>query len=337
MTRRHGRDAWFDDPTRKREPDPDRQFLRLVARNTNKWRWVQAATLILALYAAFTVSTIPTTPTTAGPVTDLSPAGKSAAYSMVDTWLTDGQPLGADAAIVSWDGSDEVTLTSQNKPVHAMAHRFTVTDGTRWWTVTETVRADGAAIGYPNAQPVTVPATVTPNTQEAWEGTLKAVTMSDALDALITQWAQALIGSDVDRLKVVMSDPDPTARYQPMLLDGTVKSATVQRIMYADRGHVDKERDVSDRAYARVAVTVDRSGTGRDAGQCSYGFDLLIADPDGTPRITAWGAPGTAPTLEDWSSRWDGAELRRPDTTTRQDDAASDDTPTPAPSASTTS
>ncbi|WP_126031364.1 hypothetical protein [Bifidobacterium castoris] len=313
MTRRHGGDEWFDDPTRRREPDPDRQFLRLVARNTNKWRWVQVATLILALYAAFTVSGLPSQPASTGPVVQLAPAGKAAAYSMVDTWLRDGQPLGAQAAIMSWDGSDEVTITSQDKPVSAVAHHFTVTDGDRWWTVTETVRADGTAIGYPNVTPVTVPATVSPNTQEAWDGVLKTATVTDALDALVTQWAQAVMGSDADRLKVVMSDPDPAARYQPMLLDGVVKSATVHKLMYADRGSVDRERNTSDRAYARVSVTLDRSGTAKDAGQCSYGFDLLIADPDGTPHITAWGAPGTAPTLEDWSNRWEGAELRVPD------------------------
>ena len=33
-------------------------------------------------------------------------------------------------------------------------------------------------------------------------------------------------------------------------------------------------------------------------------FDVLIQDPDGgTPRILAWGAPGTGPNLKEYSNR----------------------------------
>ena len=33
------------------------------------------------------------------------------------------------------------------------------------------------------------------------------------------------------------------------------------------------------------------------------GYDVVVADPDGSPSIVAWGAPGDGPNLKDYQNR----------------------------------
>lgn len=289
-------DEWFADPTKQREPDPDVQLVKLQASRTRWWRLVTWVTLLLAVYAAFTVSNTPAPATPKG--VSLNETGKQAAYSITEQWLATGHPLGAQARVVSWDGATR-TPTSGGA---VYRHVLTVANGARWWRVAVAVNQDGTPIGYPNASPVAVPDTLTPDGTVGWSGTIKDAQGSDALSTLVTQWAQALTGSDADRLKVIMADPDPASVYQPLGLDGQFQSATVDRVAYADMGKVDKENQTSDRAFARVTISM----TGRDNQPVQYGFDLLLADPDGTPRILAWGAPGDAPGLREYMNRWHG-------------------------------
>ena len=43
-----------------------------------------------------------------------------------------------------------------------------------------------------------------------------------------------------------------------------------------------------------------------DAKQTQFSYDLLIGDPDGTPSILAWGAPGTGAGLTERMNRLPG-------------------------------
>lgn len=287
MTRKHGtQDPWFDDPTRQKEEDPYRQYVRIVATRTKWWRIIQIITLILAVIAVAAATNTPT-PTTPARTVDLNADGKQAAWALTQTWLAD-KPLGADTRIISWDGADTIRLASQGKPVEARAHRLTVSDGKHWWQVMETVKTDG-----------------TPDANDDWTGVLKTVDQSDALTQAVGQWGKALVGSDADRLKVSVDDPEPASVYQPLMLAGQVQAVSIQKIMYADRGNVDRENSTSDRAYARVTITL----TGGEQGNMNYGYDVLISDPDGTPHVIAWGAPGMAPSFHEYGNRWHGQPL----------------------------
>ncbi len=84
-------DEWFADPTKQREPDPDVQLVKLQASRTRWWRLVTWVTLLLAVYAAFTVSNTPTPATPKG--VSLNETGKQAAYSITEQWLATGHPL----------------------------------------------------------------------------------------------------------------------------------------------------------------------------------------------------------------------------------------------------
>ncbi len=303
MARKHDTDPWFDDPTRQKEEDPHRQYVRIVATRTKWWRLIQIITLIFSIIAVAAATNTPT-PTAPIQTVDLDADGKQAAWALTQTWLN-SKPLGADTRIISWDGADTIRLANQGKPVTATAHRLTVSDGRHWWQVMETVKTDGTPIGYPAVSPIRVPAQNTPDANDDWTGVLKTVDQSDALTQAVSQWGKALAGSDADRLKVSVDDPDPASVYQPLMLAGQVQAVSIQKIMYADRGKVDRENDTSNRAYARIGITL--SGGGQ--GNMNYGYDVLIADPDGTPHVIAWGAPGMAPSFHEYGNRWHGQPL----------------------------
>lgn len=304
MTRKHGtQDPWFDDPTRQKEEDPYRQYVRMVASRTKWWRIIQIVTLILAVIAVAAATNTPN-PTIPRQAVNLNADGKQAAWALTQTWLAD-KPLGADTRIISWDGAEEIRLENQGKPVDARAHRLTVSDGKHWWQVTETVKTDGTPIGYPAVAPIGVPSQNTPDANDDWTGVLKTVDQSDALTQAVSQWGKALVGSDADRLKVSVDDPEPASVYQPLMLAGQVQAVSIQKIMYANRGKVDRENNTSNRAYARVTITL----TGGEQGNMNYGYDVLISDPDGTPHVIAWGAPGMAPSFHEYGNRWHGQPL----------------------------
>lgn len=319
-------DEWFADPTKQREPDPDVQLVKLQASRTRWWRLVTWVTLLLAVYAAVTVSNTPAPAAPKG--VSLNEAGKQASYSITEQWSATGHPLGAAARVVSWDGATRAPTAGDDT---VYRHVLTVANGARWWRVAVAVNEDGTPIGYPNASPVVVPGTLTPDGTVGWDKTLKDTQASDALSKLVTQWAQALVDADADRLKVIMADPDPASVYQPLGLDGQFQSATVDQVAYADMGKVDKENQTSDRAFARVTVSM----TGRDNQPVQYGFDLLLADPDGTPRILAWVAPGDAPQLSAYANRWQGSPLDTGKEVEGQTGQDAGDSPAPSPSPST--
>ena len=127
------------------------------------------------------------------------------------------------------------------------------------------------------------------------------------LDTTVRKWADAFMGSDSDMLTVLVNDPDPNAWYRAQGL-GKAAAATIDGGAYLDKGNVDRNERRSDRAALRVTVTVAHADAGDgSAAQSQYSYDLLVADPDGTPRILAWGAPGTGATLREHGNRAPGA------------------------------
>lgn len=306
--KRHGWDrAQLEASTgRIREPDPDLQFLKLRASRVRFWRILRILTVILLAYLTYTLAN-PAPVSTPSPHVDLDPSGKQAAWAKTADWLTRDDPLGRDARIVSWDGSRTLTLTDGKRQVDATRHTLTVETGDhRWWSVRITIDPDGANIGMPAASPLNISvATQTQSTLD-WEHTLSTVQPSDALATLVSQWGQAYAGTDMDRLKVVVNDPDQNAVYQPLML-GDADSTTIDKAAYLDRGRVDEEGRTSDMAAIRATITLKPKDAAHGATSMSY--DLLVKDPDGSPRILAWGAPGEAATLREYANRWKGQPI----------------------------
>lgn len=170
-----------------------------------------------------------------------------------------------------------------------------------WWTVYTTIRTDdNALLGYPSVKRKSLPKNSTPNDNITWPGTLSDATASDALATLLAQWGQAYVGSGADLLTTIVKDPNTNVRYRPLRLSDNAQ-ATVDGGRYLNRGKVDKDENTSDRAVFRVNIEMgarDEQGT-----STTLSYDVVVADPDGSPSIVAWGAPGDGPNLKDYANR----------------------------------
>ena len=51
----------------------------------------------------------------------------------------------------------------------------------------------------------------------------------------------------------------------------------------------------------RVTLTL-KSREENSSAASTVAYDVLVADPDGQPRILAWGAPGSGPDLKEYSN-----------------------------------
>ena len=173
-----------------------------------------------------------------------------------------------------------------------------------------TIRTDSnGLLGYPSASRKGLPNTATPNDNITWPGTLSDATASDALSRLLTQWGQAYVGHDADMLTTIVKDPDIRIKYRPLRLSDKAQ-ATVDKGRYLNRGDVDKDENTSDRAVFRVNIELpeDQTATSTDPDRgatdsSTLSYDVVVADPDGSPSIVAWGAPGHGPNLKDYQNR----------------------------------
>lgn len=291
-------DDWLESPS-DHEPDVRAQYRRRVLRETGgrALTWIMAGVLVM-LVAIFYVLSNPT-PTPAPDVNlQLAPSSKTAAWAGVESWLED-KPLGGEERIVSWDGIRRVSLKDGSDVLHAQVDRFTIRSKTGWWRVDATVRPDGSLTAYPSVSRLDVDGSATPNGTATWDGVLQDMTASQSVSTLADQWGRALMGSDVDALTVLMRDPENRS-YQPLGL-GDVGGVTVDAAAYLNRGDVDRNALTSTRAVLRVTIVLAAKDTG--SKQTQYSYDVLIADPDGSPRILAWGAPGTGVTLGEYANR----------------------------------
>lgn len=246
-------DVWAE--AVKKEPDPDKEFVKLVAGRTRWYRGVWIAILVGIAYLIMMTSNLPQPKPPIAP--DFNPDGKQAAYQQVESWLAGTQPLGAHATIVSWDGSASVDVNDGKTPVKAIRHAMTVQgDDGRWWTVYSTIAAGAHPLGSPDTVPLSAPLNgdsgATSALQYGWDGTLGSYMPSSAATRLITQWANALYGDDSALLTTIVADPSPGAQYVALSLRGA-KSVTVDTGAYLNRGKVARDKHSSSVAFSPQA------------------------------------------------------------------------------------
>lgn len=290
---------WIGEQGRDRR-DAAVQFKRRRRREmgVNLVRWSAFGCMLLLVAILYALSN-PTPAAKPTPATDLSPYSKTAAWRAVEEWLGDG-PLGASARVVSWDGTRDVTVTSGHDTVGAQVDSFTVDAASGWWHVEATVDREGTLLGWPTASRLRLPSTASPNANMGWTGVVGDMTASDAASTLASQWGKALMGDDSDLLGVVVKDPDPSHAYQALGL-GEAQTVAVEKAAYLDRGRVDANTGTSSMAVMRVTVALTPPEGSN--GQPRFTYDVLVSDPDGSPRILAWGAPGTGPKLNEYANR----------------------------------
>lgn len=318
------RAGWVKPDPKKDLPTHFEQFGHFAKRRLgiNLAMWQRTVNTILLLSILYMLMN-PTAQTVTAPSVELDPSGRTIAWALTEQWLK-SDPLGANARIISWNGSKTIRMRNGSDDTKATVNTLIVDTDLGWWRVKATVRnADGQLAGWPSAERLDIPDTATPNGGDDWPNILGSLQPSQALSTLASQWAGALMGEDSDALTVLIADPDPNASYQALGL-GAVENATIDKSAYLDAGTVDRNNGKSDRAIIRATITLKARGT--TGAQTQFTYDLLIANPDGTPRILAWGAPGTGPELKEYSNRLpDGAKPQDlKDTTANDADAKGD-------------
>lgn len=212
---------------RRREEDPDIQFLRLKARKARPAKALLWGILVALLIVIYLLQN-PVAQNVDIPAVDYNPAGKQAAYKLTEIWLKDN-PLGKNAVITSWDGCKETTYKDGDRTIPVYRHDLTVESSLGWWTVHATIRTDSnGLLGYPSATRKGLPNTATPNGNITWPRTLSDATASDALSRLLTQWGQAYVGHDADMLTTIVKDPDTRIKYRPLRLSDKAQATVDQ-------------------------------------------------------------------------------------------------------------
>lgn len=328
---RDGRNFGWDERVRQARLDMDadseaEQYVKATVKSRTKlWKVMRVIELILVAFIAITVAQPAATPT--APPANMSPSGKQVAYAAVAQWLGEGA-LGTTGHIISWDGATTGTMKDSSKTVKIARHSFTVqTDLNRWFKVTTTIRLDkGLTIGRPAVTPLALDSTQSLSGADAdWKEADGDLENPSAVETLLEQWGEAYAGSDADRLKTVVADQkNPNAVYQPLMLAGTADVSVDKTAYLANRGKKDKNTGHTDMAVARVTITMKVADVASSAG---FSYDVLVSQPDGSPRILAWGAPGTGPTLKEYSNRWHGTLIDE-DTVTNEAKAAEQATST---------
>lgn len=307
--RNHG----FDNVRRRKERDPNQQWVELQYARTKHWRTLIIINIILmVLFIGYFANGVDTGTTPAPPVAQ-DVVGKTSAYNAVEQWMTDGNPLGPDPRILSWDGAKTVTVTTRdtntgNDVTRAWhRHRMTIATGDgRFWEVEVLTDSGGGVRSVPTAEPKAVSGQTDTVSDAGWENTLGDWTVPDSAKTSINQWATAFIGNDASRLKLTTGDPNPTRQYQPLrLADAAKVDVTTGQAAYQNAGKVDRDSKKSDRAMVRVTLTVNWKDEKRTPG--TYSYDLLVTTPDETAHVAAWGGVGTGGQLTPYMNAWHGA------------------------------
>ena len=290
--------VWPDEERKRGGRDDWEAFRRARARRTGgatvrRVAWMVLALQVVVVYLLFN----PVQRQRTVEATDLAPSLKTQARAYVESWLTSGV-LGDDADVVSWDGADVSRGTDGRNAVRVETDSYTVRSDAGWWRVEASVSASGP-VSYPSAVRLDVDDDASSAASVSWTGTVGSLQPSEALSTLASKWGEALVGYDSDLLAVVVAD-EPDAAYQAQGL-GVAESVDVQAAAYLDRGRVDRNEGVSDMAVMRVAVTL--AARDERSQPTNLAWDVLVSDPDGTPRVLAWGAPGAGAGLKTHANR----------------------------------
>lgn len=241
----------------------------------------------------------------------VSSPGRTAATLSLLAWLeTAGAPRGAE--ILSWDGAASVpavvNVNANGQPLTppvgftSEVNRFTVVDSAgRAFRASVQVMVDprgGAEVlGGPFLEPVATVATDGWTDGGPWAGLVASTSATDSVKTAVQGWATAYTSGDSGVLRLALGDTSSEHAY--LALAG-VSGVSTDVLSVAQLTPTDKGRVV-----ARVSMLVQWAGRALqvddpkvDKDKAAMVVDLLIERADtAAPLVTAWGAPGSGPTL----------------------------------------
>lgn len=246
--------------------------------------------------------------------TAMSAPGRAEATRAVIEWLDhDPSPL-PGAIIQAWDGAEEIewpltdSLASQadenDLPVK-WNHEFTLavpaqetdtgmrTSDTRYYltqVMVEVTKKSGVVV-LTKPSIIPVPPSVAEGSGQlgTWPNTVPGTLPQPAVEA-IDKWALAYVGPDPVALKLATGDPTVENAYTPL---AGVKDVSVQ-IGQSAFIVSSKDEKTSDLMVATVTLTLDRKADDNQTSLPTATLDLLIDQVNsGSPKVVAWGSPGT--------------------------------------------
>ncbi|MBT1162139.1 hypothetical protein [Bifidobacterium sp. SO1] len=252
--------------------------------------------------------------------------GRQAALEAVNSWLnsTSDTPFPSGVANIWWDGAEKVSEpadTSSDSTTY-WSHHLSFTDLSDGSTrdVTQLVSVSGS-IATPVGEPTILPKSVSSNTSQKTytPDAYPRIDQSESLTNVVSAWAKAYVGKDVNAFTVLIGDPNSEHAYQPAMI-GTYKSASINWLVQCDKdgNPVDKNKKTNDPDYGAASLTIsftpyakktDQTDQGADAnaitspGSSRMNITVLIKTPaKGDAKIVDWGADGAIGTLKPYAN-----------------------------------
>ena len=240
-----------------------------------------------------------------------SSPGRAVATQTVQSWLhTVGAP--PRMTMLSWDGASTVPAarlvdSSGKLVVPAPGYiseidTFTVVDsaGQAYKASVQVLvdpRGGAKSLGGPLLEPVPTPATDGWSDGGPWPGLSASSSVSDSVKTSVQGWATAYTSGDSSVLRLALGDTSADHTYLA-LVGATGVSTEVSSV--AQLSQTDKSRVVVRVSmlvqWAARPVHADDPKVNKD--RASMVVDLLVERADtAAPLVTAWGPPGSGPTL----------------------------------------
>lgn len=245
--------------------------------------------------------------------------GLGLARDSLNRWLaTDPSPL-PGGQVLGWTGSVNVPVVpppdgqSASTPRYTTTvHNFSVIDRSGiLYTASIQIGVDprggAAVIGGPSLIPdMTAMADGWASGTSPWPGITSPAETTEAIVTAVTAWAQAYTTGTPGALRLAVGDPSAEHTYLPLSGVSSV-SARVVTLGALPSGKTS--------AVARAELSVTWAGqpapsAGSHTNVTPMVLDLLIERADSAaPVVTAWGAPGTGPTLSRYGNALTGSRV----------------------------
>lgn len=242
-----------------------------------------------------------------------SSPGRTVATQTITSWLKRTPSPLPGGQIVSWDGSKEiapVVSTTDNQNANATGPTFkreidyfTLVDANgQAYKVSVPVSVDprnnaAKAAGGPSIEGAIPVSTDEWDSNGPWAGLQSSNQFDDSVSTAVEGWAAAYVSGDPTKLQAAVGDADVSHVYVPLSGIQSVKTS----INYVAQPNVD------DPSVMIAQVSMDmlwngekapKQGDNSNDGLPETMMDVLVERANtAAPIITAWGAPGSGPTL----------------------------------------
>lgn len=291
-------------------PDQRAAVWKRVSLTAMVWACLVTWPILAFGLVALAVAQKPTPDTTLTEAADGSSLSKATAHAAVLAWLdaTPSQLPGGriltvdDVTHADYRGQtkdEREAVTGQQDQTTLDIVTFTLVDpnGVLYRSsvsVAVDPRGFATPVSSPSLERIPTLDSTAITTTEPWPGR-ETIAASESVTAAVEQWAYTYAGGNSDKLRLAVGDPDGTHLYIPLPKMNTVTAATIKATIITPAGKAPGGQVVA----ARVDLTLGWAGQANPEHRgATTSLDVLVERADtAAPLVTAWGAPGTGPTL----------------------------------------